>query len=204
MTKPHLETLDAPADRLEFDRLHEGDQLQIVTGQGDEAWNYSFLVKNTEARWPVGSLSAINPDGTAEPYIGFALHGCVRHTTRSQNPVQTQRTALTPYYDGLVIGNFMWGKFEGEDDRAVFDKAGQEISQITRNPYRENAIIDLLGSHVGANTVRLMAYYIINENLPKITEKDIRQTARDLAELGIVKVEARKGKAVRFALAANE
>lgn len=123
-------------EALEFKNLAAGDVLTVTTGVGDEAWDYYFVV-DEPGRWPKCRLDVRNPDGDEVGEISFEIHGCGRWTNRQQNPVQDQERAFTPYYDGLRIGSFMWGKFEGAENRSSFDKPGQEISYIshtTANP----------------------------------------------------------------------
>ncbi len=125
------ETLE-PLRQLEFKTLQVGDVVTVVTGTEDQSWRYRFDVTDTSTRWPDGTLTATKPDGDEIGPANFALHGCGQWTTRQQNPVQDQMgLAFTPYYDGLIVSHFMWGKLEGTEDRIVFDKQGQEISEIS-------------------------------------------------------------------------
>ena len=125
-----LEAKEHRLDRLEFDTLREGDIVAITTGQDEAAWDYHFIV-DTAGKWPLGRLDARTPDGEDLGEIQFRLDGCGRWTTPQQNPVQKQLgRAFTPYFDGLVVGTFLMGFFPGEDNRCIFDKPGQEISEI--------------------------------------------------------------------------
>jgi hypothetical protein len=56
-----------------------------------------------------------------------------------QNSVQKQDRAFTPYYEGLIIGQFLMGKSPEQSDRLVFDNRGQEISEITVTITAESA-----------------------------------------------------------------
>ncbi len=118
-------------ERLEFSTVKPGDVLHITTGTGEEAWKYDFTVDDASTIWPDGTLKVINPSGEEIGPVPFALHGCGRWTDRRQNPVQTQERGFTPYYKGLIVGSFLWGKSPEAADRLVFDKPGQEISEIT-------------------------------------------------------------------------
>ncbi len=116
--------------RLEFSDAKPGDTIHLVTGQGEEAWRYDFVVETIEGTWPTGVLYTTMPDGTVLPPTPFTLHGCGRWTNRNQNPVQTQERAFSPYYDGLVEGSYFWGVLPGTRDRYAFDKPGQEITSL--------------------------------------------------------------------------
>lgn len=131
MTEIDKQSEQEPAlKRLEFVDVKPRDIIRITTGVGSEAWEYSFDVEETKGRWPTGYLGAVMPDGTELPVIPFSLHGCGHWTTRKQNPVQTQERAFSPYYDGLIVGDFMWGMRPGESERDAFIEPGQEISSI--------------------------------------------------------------------------
>lgn len=123
------ETQEENIERLELKELLAGDVVQIVTGVDDEAWVYDFTVENPSG-WPTGTLQAKTPDGNEVGETGFSLHGAGRWTTRQQNPVQQQERAFTSHFDCVFIGGYMTGKFDDEDDRAVFDSPGQAISAI--------------------------------------------------------------------------
>ena len=125
------EHLTKRIERLEFNVVKPGDVIHIITGVGDEAWVYDFTVTDTSAEWPAGTLKATTPNGTKVGPVPFALHGCGRWTSRRQNPVQDQERAFTPYFDGLMVGRFLLGKSPEAAERLVFDKTGQEISEIT-------------------------------------------------------------------------
>lgn len=116
-------TIIETTDRLEFDTLFPGDRLTITTGVDTSAWNYDFTVR-TNGHWAHGALEATSPSGDRFGPIDFTLHGCGRWTTLNQNPVQTQEIGFTPYYDGLIVGSFMWGIVDGEIDRRAFNKPG--------------------------------------------------------------------------------
>lgn len=193
------ETLVENMQRLEFKVLCAGDTLDITTGRDDEAWKYNFLVKDA-AYWPSGTLKEVNPDGETTGFFEFAMHGCGRWTDRRQNPVQTQERAFTPYYEGLIVGSFMWGKLEGAANRSSFDKRGQEISEITRTPYRENAVLQAMGSQIGPVSVRQIAE-LIQDAKPPIDERDLRTTLGGLAGTGLVS-ELRK-KVLKYELSAG-
>lgn len=125
------EQLKDRVEILEFSTIKPGDVVHITTGAGDEAWKYEFTVTDNLATWPDGTLKATSPDGTELHSMPFALHGCGRWTNRLQNPVQKQERGFTPYSDGLVIGSFLLGKSPTHGERLVFDKPGQEISEIS-------------------------------------------------------------------------
>jgi hypothetical protein len=125
------EQLTERIDRLEFNAVKPGDVIHITTGVADDEWKYVFEVSNTSTIWPDGTLKATAPDGTEGGATPFALHGCGSWTNRRQNPVQNQERAFTPYYEGLVVGRFLLGMSPDSTERLVFDKPGQEISEIT-------------------------------------------------------------------------
>lgn len=117
-------------ERLEFSSIQAGDLIKIATGTGEETWRYDFIVQNVNDLWPEGKLTATRPDGEEVGPVPFSLHGCGKWTTPEQNPVQTQSRAFTPYYDGLIVGLLLWGKSPASGERIIFDKPGQEISEI--------------------------------------------------------------------------
>ncbi|HEU4830695.1 MAG TPA: hypothetical protein VFS65_00810, partial [Candidatus Saccharimonadales bacterium] len=104
--------------------------IYLTTGTDADAWKYTFIVESLEDGWPTGILSATNPEGQETQPMAFSLHGCGKWTTRSQNPVQTQEKAFTPYYDGLIEGSFFWGAAPESRDRYSFDNPGQELTAI--------------------------------------------------------------------------
>jgi hypothetical protein len=120
-------------DQLMLNEMWPGDVIKIVTGSDYEAWEYEFTVTETPHRWPVGKLVATSPDGVVSPTIDFELHGAGRWTDRRENPVQTQQRAFTSYFQHIYLKGYMVGKIVGETDRLIFDKPGQEITQISIN-----------------------------------------------------------------------
>jgi hypothetical protein len=189
------ETIIETHRRLEFNTLFPGDSLTITTGVDTEAWNYGFTVL-TNGYWPHGTLEATNPRGDRSEPIDFELHGCGRWTTRKQNPVQTQEIGFTPYYHGLIVGDFMWGRTEGVPDWIRFDKPGQEISNIIRAPYRENRALRILGDHAGAMSVK-QVLEVINGEEPKairdyaaeLSKSEVRSVLGNLVALGYVSLQ---------------
>ena len=124
------EQLSERIDRLEFSTIIPGDVIHITTGVGEDVWRYEFSVNDTSTFFPKGTLKVTNPNGDEIGPAPFALHGSGTWTNRRQNPVQTQEEAFSPYYEGLCIGSFLWGRSPESPDRLVFDKPGQEISEI--------------------------------------------------------------------------
>jgi len=192
-----VEILKENPNRLEFETLYPGDELVITTGLADEAYRYDFAVNSTAGRWPSGTLKETNPAGAVVGPFDFELHGCGDWTTRQQNPVQDQRIAFTPYYEGLIVGRFMWGKPPGAGDRLVFDRPGQKITEITHIPFRENTLLQYLGAQAGAATVKQIVEFTEELTHP-LTERDVRATLAGLVQSGIVL--AQKKKALQFAL----
>ena len=178
------EVLVERPDRLDFNVLYLGDKLSITTGHDTDAWIYGFDAKDV-SRWPTGNLLAINPKGEESELVEFELHGCGRWTDRKQNPVQKQDRAFTPYYDGLIVGNFLWGRLVGQPNRVVFDKPDQEISAIARTPHRENAVLQAIANQVGPTSVRQIVE-LIEDTLPIIEERDVRLTLTRLISSGLV------------------
>lgn len=170
--------------RIEFETLNPGDELTIKTGLEADTWNYDFKVENTE-HWPTGKLKAMSPTGTVSEPMDFEIHGCGQWTNRRQNPVQTQELAFTPYYEGLIVGSFMWGRFVGDEDRVVFDAKGQEISSLSRTPYRENAILRALSEEDDALSVKQITEAIKGET-PKIIDREVRLALSGLVKTGRV------------------
>jgi hypothetical protein len=121
--------LNETTERLSLDQLRPGDVVTITTGTDDEAWRYVFTVTET-GRWPDGTLKAVAPDGSETETVGFSLHGAGNWTTRQQNPVQKQDKGFTSYFDSIYIDGCMTGRFEGHDERVVFDQPGQKITSI--------------------------------------------------------------------------
>lgn len=118
-------------ERLPSTDLHEGDVLVITTGEGENAWTYHFVVEVT-GNWPSGRLQATAPDGSQTSEEQFSLHGAGNWTTPQENPVQKQLgLAFTSYFTDIYLGGHMIGRFEGQEDRAVFDNPGQQITSIT-------------------------------------------------------------------------
>ncbi len=129
-----IDQLQSSGEQLEQLRLSEleaGDILTITTGAGEQAWNYTFIIEDPEGTWPKGTLSAISPDGSFVEPVNFSLHGSGKWTTREQNPVQKQTNGFTASWESLYKGEYLVGFFEGNDERSVFDKRGQEITNIT-------------------------------------------------------------------------
>ncbi len=124
------EKLDETIERLELSSLRTGDTVHITLGQGDEAYQYTFKVAEP-GKWPTGIITETSPDGS-ENAGEFSLHGSGRWTNRQQNPVQTQERAFTSYFDSLTVGSFMVGAVPNAPigDRLIFDRPGQEITDI--------------------------------------------------------------------------
>ncbi len=82
-------------------------------------------------------------------------------------------------------------------DRVIFDKHGQEISEIAHTPYRENAVLQALGDHVGTMSVREMVE-LTADSSPQLQERDIRKNTAGLVKSGHVS-QLRK-KVIRYKL----
>lgn len=188
MTQP----LVHDAERLEFDVLHQGDLLQITTGFDPDAWHYDFSVYNAVRHWPSGTLTVTNPSGEVTPAHEFSAHGCGRYTTQRQNPVQQQSgLAFNPYYDGLIVGSFLWGKFTGEPERTVFK---DEIRKLLHTPYRENSVLRALATEAGPLSVSDVVE-LVNEGTEAryyIEKTDVRSTLHTLTNLGRVSLVQKK------------
>lgn len=180
------ELLVETPDRLEFSIVSAGDLLTITTGQQSEAWRYGFEVQERQHLWPSGQLTATSPNGEEVGPLPFELHGCGRWTTQRQNPVQKQTgLAFTPYYEGLIVGSFLWGKQPGTTDRLVFDKPGQEISRITYTPYKENAMLGVLTAVSGSLTVAQVVEALPDTpGLSALTAQQVRTILSSLALRG--------------------
>lgn len=197
------EIITYDTQRLEFETLYTGDAIQITTGQDEAAWQYDFDVEQTK-HWPEGTIIATSPLGEKSEPMKLALHGCGMWTNRRQNPVQTQERGFTPYFDGLLVGQFILGLPSGDRERIVMDRPGQEISKLNRVPYRENTIQQAVSEQQEPASVKqIMAK--IEENLPEysieslkyqISEKDVRETLRTLIEQK--RIQLLKGKIQRF------
>ena len=190
------EVLTEKPKRLEFEVLYPGDILSITTGHDNEAWLYGFSVNNVSG-WPTGTLQALSPEDIASEPVEFELHGSGRWTTREQNPVQKQGRAFTPYYHGLIVGDFLLGRFVRHPDRVVFDKPGQEISEVAFTPYRENTVLRIIASQVGAMSVRQIVELTKGE-AQSLEERAVRATLTKLVKSGLVS-ESRK-KVLRYEL----
>lgn len=116
-------------ERLSLDQLKTGDTVTITTGIDDDAWKYEFQVEEA-SQWPKGKLKGTAPDGSETGSVDFSLHGAGTWTTRQQNPVQKQERGFTSYFDSIYLDGFMIGQFDGQEDRAVFDNPGQQITCI--------------------------------------------------------------------------
>lgn len=171
--------------RLEFSDVQTGDIIDVTTGIDDSAWNYKIDVTKSGV-WPSGNLVATKPSGRSSKPVPFQLHGCGRWTTPAQNPVQKQPgIAFTPYYQGLIVGSFLWGKIEGQAERLAFVEKGQEISDIAHSPYRENTVLGILNSYEEPLSVKSMTKSAAN--LPiQLSERDIRETLKNLISRGHV------------------
>lgn len=199
------ELISYDTQRLEFETFHSGDTIQITSGQQEAAWRYDFSVEYAK-HWPEGTIIAVSPSGEESLPMEFSLHGCGRWTSRRENPVQKQERAFTPYYDGLIVGNFLWGRPIGDRDRIVMDKPGQEISGLVRVPYRENAVYQVLSEHEEPVSVRQVMATLEEyappfsiENLRyQIAERDVRSTLKLLIEQK--RIQLLKGKVQRFDL----
>lgn len=191
------EVLIERKDRLEFSLLNPGDLLTITTGNEPEAWIYNFITHQA-SRWPTGSFQAFNPTGEESEALEFELHGSGNWTNRRQNPVQTQDRAFTACYEGLRVGNFLLGRVVGQKDRLVFDKPRQQISELALTPYRKNTILQALGAHADAMSVRQMVEAIDNAS-PHLEERDIRDTLAQLVSLGLI--EQHRKKVLQYELA---
>ena len=119
--------------RVEFAELELRDKVRIITGTGEDAYTYDFVVSEL-GRWPLGVFTETRPDGSMTEPAQVELHGCGSHTTRDQNPCQDAEKAFTPYWDGLIVGKFMVianPAVQGPESRLFFDYQGQEITEIT-------------------------------------------------------------------------
>lgn len=130
MSEAQLERID----RCEFSDLNLGDTINLTLGVGDEAYKYTCVMLEVGKQWPLGTFTEIAPDGAVTGPMAVEMHGCGQWTTRQQNPVQDQLgEALTPYWDGLLVGRLMIIKDPkaAPGDRLVFDKPGQKITEIS-------------------------------------------------------------------------
>lgn len=128
--KERLRSPEESLEQLLLSNIEVSDVVTIIAGKPEEAWEYRFVVTETDGHWPKGMLTAISPQHEVSETLGFTLHGAGNWTTRRQNPVQTQETAFTSYWAHLYIGGLMVGIFEGQSERSIFGKVGQEISDI--------------------------------------------------------------------------
>lgn len=126
------ESLPERIERLSLEEFVEGDIVHITTGTDEKAFRYRFSVEEA-SRWPKGQLEETRPDGTVVGPFPVLIHGSGRWTTREQNPVQTQDRALSSYFDSIRCGDFLIAAHPDAKpgDRMIFDKPGQEISEIT-------------------------------------------------------------------------
>lgn len=128
------EILPDKIERLGLDELKEGDTVAIATGIGEEEFMYVFVVEKP-GQWPEGQLEEIRPDGMRVGPRPFQVHGSGRWTTMEENPVQKEMRAFTSYFDSINLGSFLViadpeASTDGGVGRLVFDKPGQEISNI--------------------------------------------------------------------------
>lgn len=127
------ERLSNANERVTLEKLKTGDVVRITTGTEDAAFQYEFTVLNP-GKWPVGQIVETDPAGEVVGSGLFMLQGSGIWTDRRQNPVQTQERAFTSYFDSLSLGAFMVGSNPNTPaDRMLFDKVGQEISQVSVN-----------------------------------------------------------------------
>lgn len=182
------EVLTDTVQQLAFSSVLAGDLIGITTGTEDEAWLYEFTAEDTSHLWPSGQLRATTPSGEGIGPLPFELHGCGRWTTQRQNPVQKQTgLAFTPYYEGLIVGSFLWGKEPGAADRLVFDKPGQEISSITLTPFRENLLLGVLGEAGQPLTVSQIIEALPEASVSaELSPHYIRQLLAGLAMKGLI------------------
>jgi hypothetical protein len=186
------EQLIHSVDKLWFDAVNVGDQIRVVTGISDEAWQYDFIVDESHKTQynkypqPHCRMVATNSAGDYTNPFGFQLAGCGRWTNRRQNPVQKQEHAFTPCTQGLLKGDFMYGKVDGQSDLSVFDKTGQEISQVFHTPFRENAVLRALGGHAIPRSVNQVIKSVTDNEAWAIEPKDVRATLEKLVKAGRV------------------
>ena len=114
-------------DQLMLDSLKKGDVIHITTGLGELAFKYTFTVEKP-GTWPEGHIHEVGPDGQINQG-DFTLQGSGRWTDRKQNPVQDQDIAFSSEFTHLSVGTFMVGATS--NGRLLFDKPGQEISEIS-------------------------------------------------------------------------
>ena len=117
-------------DKVDLGKLFAGDTLHITTGRGDTAHHYEYLLTEKGEQ---GLLTERNHLGavTAGP-TKMKILGSGRYTTREQNPVQDQATALTPNWNWLNRGLFMIAApSDGAVmERIIFDRPNQEIQSF--------------------------------------------------------------------------
>lgn len=125
---------------LRLEDVRAGDVIQVMTGTGEKAWLYSLRVEETGSpwHWPKGKLFAIKPTGEETSPADFELHGSGQWTDRRQNPVQTQERAFSSYFDSLHLGEYLVGRFVGQEKRVIFDKRGQEVTRISCERGQQN------------------------------------------------------------------
>lgn len=116
-------------ERLRLEDLKAGDLVTITTGTGEDAWAYLFTVEE-DGQWPNGTLVASAPDSSETEPVAFSLHGAGNWTNRRQNPVQEQERGFNSDFNAIYIGGCLVGRFGGDEERAVFDQTGQEITRI--------------------------------------------------------------------------
>ena len=116
---------------LYFKGSKKGDVIKVVTGLGKDQHLYTFVVEDPKRM--AGQLTEKRPGHRVGPAPVF-LGGSGRWTTRAQNPVQQQESAITINHYGINRGSYLIAtpNAPGNHGRLFFDKKGQEIRLIQR------------------------------------------------------------------------
>lgn len=87
------EKLGEKIHRLDLSTLKEGDEVHITTGEGEEAFKYTFTV-HKPGKWPVGRMQETAPGGDITGDGLFMLQGSGVWTNRAQTQCKLKNELL--------------------------------------------------------------------------------------------------------------
>lgn len=94
------------SEKLELNSVRRGQTIRVRAGEDTEAYIYDFEVLEPGQR-PKCSFMQTAPSGElVGPFVTY-IEGTGIWTNRRQNPVQSQREAITISWGAMYIGSFV-------------------------------------------------------------------------------------------------
>ncbi len=101
-----MEGLLERGESLDLKELQVGSRVVVLAGTDpSDTYRYDFLVCEPGEK-PKCLFMQTAPDGELSPVADVILEGTGNWTTREQNPVQKQATAMSIFHGGMSLGGY--------------------------------------------------------------------------------------------------